>query len=77
MNHYTVLLLRPDCIASDFGHDTYLAHVTAGSVEAAMRNARVEASNADGEGMEPEDSNPNDYYVLFVCRGHQEDLSAT
>lgn len=75
MNHFTVLLLRPDYIADEFGKDTYLAHVVATGVEDATRSAQLEAITADlDDSMPPEDVVPDDYHVLFACRGHQEDL---
>lgn len=75
MNNYTVLLLRPDYIADEFGKDTYLAWVAANGVHDAIRTAQVEAVEADlDESTPPEDVNPGDYHVLFVCLGHQVDL---
>lgn len=65
---YTVLLLRPDYVASDFGQDTYLAHVEAGSVAEAQVLAQLEAAEADRE------EEPTDYYTLFVAAGHLNDL---
>lgn len=80
MNHYTVLLLRPDYIADEFGKDTYLAHVTADGAKEAMEAAQLEAWVADREGDELEEPNdtaegPEDYHVLFATMGHQRDLS--
>lgn len=65
---YTVLLLRPDYLADAFGQDTYLAHVSGPSVEAAQHAARIEVSEADSN----EDF--EDYHVLAVFEGHLEDL---
>lgn len=78
MNPYSVLLLRPDNVADTFGHDTYLAHVDACSVPLAVEKAQMEAWVADNGGPDnvPDDAgDPDDYHVLFVCRGHQEDIS--
>lgn len=68
-NLWTVLLLRPDHIASDFGRDTWLSHVTADTAKDAEGIACKEAATAD------HNIHPDDYYVLFVCRGHLFNLA--
>lgn len=73
MNKYTVLLLRPDYIADEFGKDTYLAHVTAAGVAAAQTTAQLDAWVADG-GPDENDC-CDDYHVLFVAEGYINDLS--
>lgn len=75
MNNYTVLLLRPDYIANEFGKDTYLAHVSANGAELAQLAAQVEARDADLPPGAEDWPNPADYHVLFVALGHHEDLS--
>lgn len=65
---YTVLLLRPDYIASDYGQDTYLAWVEADDVAEAQVLAQLEAAEADRE------KEPSGYYTLFVAAGHLNDL---
>lgn len=77
MNNYTVLLLRPCDIASDFGTDTYLAHVTALNAQEAMAKGRRDAFESDSDGSDEEDDpiNPDDYHVLFCTMGHLQDLS--
>lgn len=80
MNNYTVLLLRPDYIASEFGKDTYLAHVVANGVEEAQKLAQAKAWSSDNDDAEAEDRDmsydaPDDYHVLFTTIGHHEDLS--
>ena len=47
MNNYTVLLLRPDYIADEFGKDTYLAHVVANGAAEAQKLAQAEAWDSD------------------------------
>ncbi len=78
MNNYTVLLLRPDYIADEFGKDTYLARVAADSVEEAAFLAQAEAWFNDLPPDEPvptpDESTMDDYHVLFVCVGHLKDL---
>lgn len=75
---YTVLLLRPDYVANNYGQDTYLAYVDASTVEAAEQAAQVEARMAD---LPPDtrddkdvDGSPMDYHVLFVTEGWLQDL---
>ena len=78
MRKFTVLLLRPDTISDDFGHDTYLAHVESGSVVIAQSKAQMEAWVEDNGG--PNDieddapGSPDDYGVLCVFEGHLADL---
>lgn len=67
---YSVLLLRPDYIADDFGWDTYLAHVEAEDVTSAVMIARQSVVAVDGTMPE----NTEDYYVLMVCDGHVKDI---
>lgn len=74
MKKYTVLLLRPDYIADEFGKDTYLAHVEANSVGGAIAQAQLEAWTADDC---PDESDCcDDYHALFCTEGHLSDLSA-
>lgn len=75
---YTVLILRPDYVADNYGQDTFLSHVDEPSVEAAEHAARVEALTADQLPSErdaedlPESF--DDYYVLLVVEGWHDDL---
>lgn len=65
---YTVLVLRPDYMATNYGQDTFLAHVEAAGPAQAQRIARQQAADADhSEGAS------EDYYVLLVLEGHQYD----
>ncbi len=76
--NYTVLLLRPDYIASEFGKDTYLAYVESCCLKHAVSLARDEAKTSDGWSLDPGDDDwvdPQDYHVLLLCRGHLKDLS--
>jgi hypothetical protein len=76
---YTVLLLRPDYIASQYGEDTYLAHVVAASAGLAGEKAQMEAWVTDNGGPDECDDDasgdPDDYNVLFTALGHLDDLS--
>jgi hypothetical protein len=81
MNPYTVLLLRPDYIADEFGKDTYMARVGAESVEQAQRAAQLEAKREDDRYCTPEEvelgGDPDDYAVLMVIEGHHNDIKET
>lgn len=68
---FTVLLLRPDYIADQYGEDTYLAHVWADSPAAALQKARLEVTAADNA----PDADPDDYACLLLIAGTHEDLS--
>lgn len=66
---YSVLLLRPDTIADEFGKDTFLAWVEADTIADAQMRGQIAANDADdAEGDE------QDYHVLFVTPGHLDDL---
>lgn len=69
---YTVLLLYPDYIATDYVQETWLAHVTATDPTGAILFAQLDACE-NQEDYEIDD--PNDWYTLFVCEGHHDDLT--
>lgn len=76
MNKYTVLLLRPEYMADNFGQDTYLAHVEALDVLSAQELAQWEANLADTP-PNTGDHDPGeaaDYHVLAVFKGHLDDM---
>lgn len=77
MNNWTILLLRPDYLADEFGKDTYLAHVVANSAKEAMAKAQREAFSSDLEQDADDEScdSPTDYHVLFCTMGHLRDMS--
>jgi len=64
MKPYTILLLRPDYIASTFGHDTFCTHVEGETATDALIAARKAACEAD------KSDRPEDYYCLFCTDGH-------
>ena len=82
MKKYTVLLLRPDYIADNYGEDTYMDHVNAESVEQAQAAAQKRAAvfdcpeyDADNETKQELDLvNHKDYAVLMVIEGHHNDI---
>lgn len=61
---YTVLLLRPDYVAQEFGKDTFCAYIYAKDAQDAVDKARKEACLVDLE------DEPEDYYCLFCTPGH-------
>lgn len=68
---YTVILLRPDYIADEFGKDVFHTFVMAHSADDAVCKAQEAAADADDSGGGCE---PDDYYPLFVCRGRVPNL---
>lgn len=74
---FTVLLLRPDYAANQYGTDTYMTTVRARSVAEAQELAQLEAAEADnGPDHNPEDRNdPDDYAVLLALAGEHSDIS--
>jgi len=82
MATYTVLLLRPDYIADEFGKDTYLTVVTTPlGAEHAVALARTEVVKADfgpqtaEELTEALESHAKSYAVLAVFAGAHNDLN--
>ena len=77
---FTVLVLRPDYVASGYG-DTYLAHVTAGSAEEAQDLAQREVYQSDfppdEDADDYDDSDCVDYFVLAVFEGCLKDVRVT
>lgn len=65
---YTVILLRPDYMADEFGKDVFHTFVSAKSVDNAVCKARLEAALVDDA------ETLDDYHVLFVCRGRVTNL---
>ena len=70
MKKYTVLMIATNYIGTF--PTSYMAHVEAVDVEQAEKLAQVEAAAPD-----PDDVNldrPEDFFVVFVCEGHVEDI---
>ena len=65
---YTVLVLRPDYMATNYGQDTFLAHVEATGPAQAQRIARQQAAETDRSDVSSED-----YYILLLIEGHHYD----
>jgi hypothetical protein len=74
-NRYTVLLLYPDYIASDFGHETYMAWVEAVDITNAIKAAQHEAMRDSGYYTDPgKDDFLDDFYPLAVFKGYNKDF---
>lgn len=71
-DNYTVLLLYPDYMSDQYGHDTYLAHVHAAYVDSAIKAAQKQAVRAQAP-MDRKGVNHEDFHPLFVCKGEVED----
>jgi len=65
---YSVLLLYPDYIANEFGHETYRAFVYATCAHEAIDAAQKEAIRESPDYTEI--ANPEDFYPLSVLRWH-------
>lgn len=71
MKHeWTILLLRPDYTADNYGQDTYQTVITAPTAARALELARKEACGIDNNDLEHKE----DYYCLFCTRGKHSDL---
>jgi hypothetical protein len=73
MKKYTVLMITPDYLAEQYGEDTYCAYVEAENVVEAQRAGQHEALAA----VTPDEISPyppEDFFVVFVCEGHVEDI---
>jgi hypothetical protein len=72
---FTVLLLKPDYVADNFGQDIARVHVEAADVAQAQFRAREKACAADHPTEEErEDAEAWDYHVLAVFEGHHADI---
>ena len=68
---WTILLLRPDYAADNYGQDTYQTVITAPTAARALELARKEACGIDNNGPECRE----DYFCLFCTTGTHADLS--
>ena len=73
---FTVILLRPDYIADDYGRDIYITHIEVPehNVKQAVEAAKKEAWEIDNSGPNGLDEDPAgdpaDYHCLVVYEGH-------
>ena len=72
MKKFTVILLRPDYLASDdaggFGQDVYVAYVEAKHAKVAAAKAQREVFRVD-TANEQDPGSPDDYAVVVVLPG--------
>ena len=78
-NKYTVLLMRPDYLASNYGEDTCMIKVEAASVAEAQEKAQREVCIADDPAAiaQPDDElkeQAGNYAVICVIAGHHNDI---
>ena len=71
---YTVLMITPDYLSGAYGHDSYCAWVEAENVEAAQKAGQAEAAAETSDPDDTDPSRPEDFFVVFVCEGHVEDI---
>ena len=72
MKPYTVLMLYPGYIATNYGQETFLAHVRALSPADAAARGQQYAAGYNDLTSEAGD----DFFVVLVIRGHHNDLRA-
>ena len=69
LNPYTVVLIYPDYLATQYGEEFYQSHIMAESPESAIEAAQGQAMQAQGE----TDSDPADFAPVSVFSGHLTD----
>lgn len=73
---FTVILVRPDYMADNFGQDTYTAHIEVedNDVEKAVQAAKKEVWTIDNSGSygldEDPAGEPEDYFCIAAFEGH-------
>ncbi len=76
MRKFTVLLLYPDYIASNYGPETYLAHVEAKDRVGAIEQGQLQAASDFYTEFDTDDSVAADFFPLAVFEGHLEESYA-
>lgn len=71
LHKYSVLLLYPDYLASNYGEETYYAWVEATDAHAAATSAQQDAWGAQESDVR-ENHEPADFLPLAVIKGHIE-----
>lgn len=78
---YTIILLRPDYFAEEYGKDTYTACVEATTPEEAIEMAKIECAAQDrrdtAAGFEESEYTEylDDLHVLYIIKGKAEFIS--
>jgi len=65
MKKFTVILLYPDYLSENFGHDVYTAHVDAAGPGMAIRRAQEMATTKEFV---------KDFHPIAIFHGHQENF---
>ena len=71
---YTVLMITPDYLSNAYGHDSYCAWVEAENVEQAQLRGQEDAVRELTDPDDTDPSRPEDFFIVFVCEGHIEDI---
>ena len=71
---YTVLMITPDYLSNAYGHDSYCAWVEAENIEQAQMEGQIEAARELTDPDDTDPSRPEDFFIVFVCDGHIEDI---
>ena len=76
---YTIMLLRPDYFADEYGKDIYTTYSYAVDVETAIKEAKRECALADACGVDADETDRDsfkrymdDLYVIAVIKGRAE-----
>lgn len=69
MKKYTVILLYPDFLASNYGQEIYTAWVEGMNPDHAIAKAELEASSDNFH-----EAGPGDWYCLACFQGHIKNL---
>jgi len=74
LRKYTVLMITPDYLSNAYRHDTYCSWVEAENIEQAQMEGQIEAANELTDPDDTDPSRPEDFFIVFVCEGHIEDI---
>lgn len=72
MQTYSILLLKPDFTAANFGQETVLKVISAANVARAISFAQRISSEAYASHVE---TDPADWFVLLACEGEIQDIN--
>lgn len=75
---FTVVLLKPDYVADNFGQDIAVLHIDAPDVESAETRAQEQYRDAYCKNSDEdiEDNPAEDYHVLAVFKGHLHNIQS-
>lgn len=75
---YTVILIYPDHIATNYGEEFFTAYVGETTPQRAVRRARAKALAANELSSDPKSENycnPKDFAVVAVFHGHHDNVN--